>query len=31
MERMNQEEFDSIYQAIWQTGPEFRYDNPDSW
>jgi hypothetical protein len=31
MERMNQEEFDSIYEAIWEQGPQIRYENPDSW
>jgi len=31
MERMTQEEFDSIYKTIWQPGPQIRYETPDSW
>jgi hypothetical protein len=31
MERMTQEDFDSIYEVIWQSGPEVKYENPDSW
>ena len=26
-----EEEFDNIYEVIWQSGPIGRYDNPDSW
>lgn len=31
MERMLQEDFDSIYETIWQNGSLVRYENPDSW
>lgn len=31
MKRMSQQEFNRFYRAIWQTGPQVRYQNPDSW
>jgi hypothetical protein len=29
--RMSEEEFTLVYDAIWESGPQVRYLNPDSW
>ena len=29
--RMTQEEFNTLYKIIWQSGPQIRYSNPNSW
>jgi hypothetical protein len=31
MKRMSKKEFNRFYSAIWQRGPQVRYQNPDAW
>jgi hypothetical protein len=30
-EKLTGDEFWQIYDAIWQKGPQIRYQNPDKW
>ena len=29
--KLTSEEFWSVYNSIWQEGPEVKYQNPDKW